>query len=193
MDIKLNISGSRFMKIIRYGIVLAAAALLAACGGSSSGSFQSGGSARMSIQTGDSEVETGESTTVTVSFQNSDKTPVTNGTTVTLTSSDPRIGLVAAMSDDSDGEVGGGTEAGASAHATTNGGKAYFMFSGGTNAGTVTLTASANNPAGSGSVTATAAVEVVEDPDAATVGLSVTGADTIPANEEGVEPCLGST
>src|SRR5690625_3837375 len=117
MDIKMNISGSRFMKTIRYGIVLAAVMLLAACGGSSSGSFQSGGSARMSIQTGDSEVETGESTTVTVSFQNSDKTPVKNGTTVTLTSSDPRIGLVAAMSDDSDGEVGGGTEAGASAQA----------------------------------------------------------------------------
>src|SRR5690625_7361380 len=162
MDIKMNISGSRFMKTIRYGIVLAAVMLLAACGGSSSGSFQSGGSARMSIQTGDSEVETGESTTVTVSFENSDKTPVKYGTTVTLTSSDPSIGQVAAMSDDSDGEVGGGTEAGASAQATTNGGKAYFMFSGGTDTGTVTLTASANNPAGSGSVTATAGIEVVQ-------------------------------
>jgi len=191
MDIKMNISGSRFMKTIRYGIVLAAVMLLAACGGSSSGSFQSGGSARMSIQTGDSEVETGESTTVTVSFQNSDKTPVKNGTTVTLTSSDPRIGLVAAMSDDSDGEVGGGTEAGASAQATTNGGKAYFMFSGGTNAGTVTLTASANNPAGSGSVTATAGIEVVQG-RGIKPGLDIKGARTMPANKDGVDPFLGS-
>src|SRR5690625_6295658 len=93
------------------------------------------------------------------------------------------------MSDDSDGEVGGGTEAGASAQATTNGGKAYFMFSGGTDTGTVTLTASANNPAGSGNVTATAKIEVVQGE--IKPGLSIQGSDTMPANKDGVDAFVG--
>ena len=144
------------MKIMRYGIILAAIGLLAACGGSSSGSFDNGGSASMSITVESAEVPTNSSIQVTVRFRNADGSAVADGTQVTLNSSNTNRGVVAAP----------GGASGASATTATAGGQANFTFTARSNTGTVTLTASGNNPSGSGTVSTTRDIDVVEDPDA---------------------------
>src|SRR5690606_18409854 len=124
-------SGFRFMKIFRYGIIVAASAILAACGGSSSGSFDNGGSANMSITAESSEVATNSTIQITVRFRAADGTAVSDGTEVTLNSSNTNRGAVAAVDDPQ--------AAGASATATTSGGVANFWFTARNNTGTVTL------------------------------------------------------
>ncbi|MDZ7791944.1 MAG: hypothetical protein U5L08_15885 [Xanthomonadales bacterium] len=171
------------MKTMRYGIILAATALLAACGGSSSGSFDNGGSASMSITVESAEVPTNNSIPVTVRFRTADSSAVPDGTTVTLNSSNTSRGVVAADE--------AGASSGASATATTSGGQANFIFTARSNTGTVTLTASGNNPSGSGTVSATRDIDVVEGGDGEP-RLEVSGASTMPANTEGVEIFLGS-
>src|SRR5699024_1408818 len=173
-------SGLRFMKTIRYGIILAATALLAACGGSSSGSFDNGGSASMSIAVESSQVATNSSIQVTVRFRAADGSAVADGTEVTLNSSNANRGVVSAM----------GESSGASASTTTSGGQANFNFTARSNTGSVTLTASAANPSGAGTVSATREIEVIEDPGAEG-RLQVTGARTMPPNTEGVEIFMG--
>lgn len=174
-------SGFRFMKIIRYGIILAAIGLLAACGGSSSGSFDGGGSATMSITVESTEVATGSSISVTVRFRAADGSAVADGTQVTLNSSNTNRGVVSTV----DGSSG------ASATTGTSGGQANFIFTARDNTGTVTLSASGNNPSGAGTVSATRDIEVIQDPDAEG-RLVVEGAETMPANKEGVGIFLGS-
>ncbi|NBD96131.1 MAG: hypothetical protein GVY11_06630 [Gammaproteobacteria bacterium] len=169
------------MKTIRYGIILAATALVAACGGSSSGSFDDGGSATMNITVGSAEVATNSSIQVTVRFRAADGSAVTDGTQVTLNSDNTNRGVVAAV----------GGSSGASATAATTGGQANFTFTARSDTGTVTLTASGNNPSGSGTITATRDINVIEDPDAEP-RLEIEGASTMPANTEGVEIFRGS-
>src|SRR5699024_7283274 len=169
--------------IIRYGIILAATAVLAACGGSSSGSFDGGGSASMSITVESGEVPTNSSMQVTVRFRAADGSAVADGTQVTLNSSNTNRGVVQAD--------GAGESAGASASATTTGGQANFIFTARSNAGSVTLTASGSNPSGAGTVSVSRDIEVVEDPDAQG-RLTISGASTMPANTEGVEIFMGS-
>lgn len=176
-------SGFRFMKIIRYGIILAAIGLLAACGGSSSGSFDGGGSATMNITVGSTEVATNSSINVTVRFRNADGSSVTDGTQVTLNSSDTSRGVVAADE--------AGASSGASATTTTSGGQANFIFTARSNTGSVTLTASGANPSGSGTVSTSRDITVIEDPDAE-ARLEIEGASTMPANNQDVEIFLGS-
>lgn len=171
------------MKIFRYGIIVAASAILAACGGSSSGSFDNGGTANMSITAESSEVATNSTIQVTVRFRAADGTAVSDGTEVTLNSSNTNRGAVAAVDDPQ--------AAGASATATTSGGMANFWFTARNNTGTVTLTASGANPSGSGTVSASITINVIEDPDAVT-RLEVSGSQSMPANSEGVEIFLGS-
>lgn len=171
------------MNIIRYGIILAATAVLAACGGSSSGSFNDGGSASMSITVESAEVPTNSSIQVTVRFRAADGSAVADGTAVTLNSSNTNRGVVSAD--------GGDTAAGASATATTSGGQANFIFTARSNTGTVTLTASGANPSGSGTISASRNIDVIEDPDAQG-RLEITGAGTMPANTEGVGIFRGS-
>jgi hypothetical protein len=183
MDNTSKQSGFRFMNIIRYGIILAATALLAACGGSSSGSFDNGGSASMSITVESSEVPTNSSIQVTVRFRAADGSAVADGTQVTLNSSNTNRGVVQA--------VDGDNAAGASATAPTSGGQANFFFTARSNTGTVTLTASGANPSGSGTVSTSRDVDVIEDPDAE-ARLEISGESTMPANTENVGIFLGS-
>ncbi|MDX1450295.1 MAG: hypothetical protein R3246_14690, partial [Acidimicrobiia bacterium] len=183
MNTTPKLSGFRFMKSIRYGIILVSAALLAACGGSSSGSFDGGGSASMSITVESAEVPSGSTIQVTVRFRNADGSAVSDGTQVTLNSSNTNRGVVSSTAD--------GSASGASATTTTTGGQANFFFTARSSTGTVTLTASGNNPSGSGTISATRTIDVVEDPDAEG-RLSVSGASTMPANTEGVDIFLGS-
>ncbi|NBB93880.1 MAG: hypothetical protein GVY32_12020 [Gammaproteobacteria bacterium] len=172
------------MKIFRYGIIVAATALLAACGGSSSGSFDNGGSASLTITSESSEVAQNATVQITVRFRNADGSTVSDGTEVTLNSSNTNLGEVAAVDDPS--------AATASATAATGGGVANFWFTAGTNStGTVTLTASADNPSGAGTVSASININVIEDPDAVT-RLSIEGSNTMPANPAGVGIFLGS-
>ncbi|WP_376692290.1 hypothetical protein [Wenzhouxiangella sp. EGI_FJ10409] len=171
------------MKIIRYGIILAATALLAACGGSSSGSFDNGGSASMSITVESAEVTTNSSMQVTVRFRAADGSSVSDGTQVTLNSSNTNRGVVAA--DES------GASSGASATTTTSGGQANFVFTARSNTGTVTLTASGSNPSGSGTVSASRDIDVIEGDDGE-ARLEVSGSNTMPANNENVEIFMGS-
>lgn len=183
MDNTSKHSGFRFMNTIRYGIILAATALLAACGGSSSGSFDDGGSASMSITVESGEVPTNSSMQVTVRFRAADGSAVADGTEVTLTSSNTNRGVVQAD--------GASDSAGASATATTTGGQVNFIFTARSNTGTVSLTASGANPSGSGTISTSRDINVIEDPDAEG-RLEITGASTMPANTEGVEIFMGS-
>ncbi|NEZ03047.1 hypothetical protein G4Y73_02655 [Wenzhouxiangella sp. XN201] len=169
------------MKIFRYSIILVTAALLAACGGSSSGGFDDGGSASMSITVESSEVATNSSTSVGVRFRAADGSAVADGTTVTLRSSNTNRGVVS--------PVGGSS--GESATATTSGGQANFTFTARSSTGPVTLTASGANPSGSGTVSTTREIEVIEDPDA-DARLEISGASSMPANNENVEIFMGS-
>lgn len=181
MNITLKNSGFRFMKIFRYSIILVTAALLAACGGSSSGGFDEGGSANMSITVESSEVPTNSSMPVGVRFRAADGSAVSDGTQVTLRSSNTNRGVVS--------PVGGSS--GESATATTSGGQANFTFTARSNTGPVTLTASASNPSGAGTVSTTREIEVVEDPDAQ-ARLEISGDSSMPANTENVGIFLGS-
>lgn len=181
MNITSKNSGFRFMKIFRYSIILVTAALLAACGGSSSGGFDDGGSASMSITVESSEVATNSSTSVGVRFRAADGSAVADGTAVTLRSSNTNRGVVS--------PVGGSS--GESATATTSGGQANFTFTARSSTGPVTLTASGSNPSGSGTVSTTLGIEVIEDPDA-DARLEISGANSMPANNENVEIFMGS-
>ncbi len=183
MNITSKNSGFRFMKIIRYGIILAATALLAACGGSSSGSFDNGGQASMSITVESNEVPTNSSIQVTVRFRQADGSAVSDGTQVTLSSDNTSRGVVAA--DES------GASSGASATTGTSGGQASFIFTARSDTGTVTLSASGSNPSGAGTVSTTRDIDVIEDPDAE-ARLEIEGDGTMPANTEGVEIFMGS-
>jgi hypothetical protein len=171
------------MKFLKHCAIAIAAATLAACGGSSSGSFDDGGSASMSISVESTEVAAGSSIQVTVTFRAADGTAVADGTQVTLSSSNANRGVVA-PADDSTGS-------GASASAPTSGGQASFIFTARSNTGSVELTASGANPSGSGTVTRSVTIDVIEDPDAEQ-RLEVEGASTMPANSEGVGIFLGS-
>src|SRR5690554_7358973 len=134
MILTIKNSGQRNMKIFKFGIIAAATALLAACGGSSSGSFDTGGSASMSISAESTEVATNSTIQVTVRFRNADNSAVSDGTQVTLNSSDASRGGVSAVDDPQ--------QAGASASTTTSGGVANFWFTARNNTGQVTLSAS---------------------------------------------------
>lgn len=171
------------MKTVRYGIIVAATAILAACGGSSSGSFDDGGSASMTINAESNEVATGTTVQVTVSFRAADGSTVDDGTEVTLNSENTNRGVVS--------DTEGSDSAGASASTGTSGGQANFFFTARDNTGTVTLTASGDNPSGAGTVSASIDIDVIDDPDSEP-RLEISGEDTMPANTEGVEIFLGS-
>ena len=137
----------------------------------------------MSITVESGEVATNTSIQVTARFRAADGSSVADGTQVTLNSSNSNRGVVAADE--------AGASSGASATATTSGGQANFIFTARSNTGTVTLTASGNNPSGSGTVSATRDIDVVEGGDGE-ARLEIIGANTMPANTEGVEIFLGS-
>ena len=182
------------MKMIRqFGIVIGVLAL-AACGGSSSDSLGGGGSGTLTA--------TAERTTVSANPQNRAPSPdspfsvqinvrvttatggtVVDGTSVNLASNNVARGVVSPV-DNPD-------QAGSSATATTSGGTARFLFTSGTETGTVRLDASAQNPGGSGTLTDSVTI-TVEPPAEDATRLSIDGAGSMPANKQGVPIFLGS-
>lgn len=188
MKFTMNNSGSRFMKTISYGLILATSMLLVACGGSSSGSFQSGGTPSLSITAGNTQVQARNTTQINVHFRGADGKSIADGTEVVLRSDNELRGLVSAHLED-DGEGGGSIgEASVSASASTVGGRASFTFIAGDQTGPVQLTASGTSPSGV-SVSAHLNMTVIA---AATPLLEISGASTMPANKEGVGIFYGS-
>jgi hypothetical protein len=179
-----NQPDTRSMKAIRYITIVMAAVLLAACGGSSSGSFDRGGSARMSITPDATEVATGSSVQVNVQFRTADGSPVNDGTEITLTSSNGNRGVVSPVGQPDQ-------SAGDSATAATTGGQANFWFTAQSRTGPVTLTASGPSPSGTGSTSTSISIDVIDDPSAQP-RLEIIGSQTMPANNQGVEIFYGS-
>ena len=178
------------MKAPRIFVALVSILLLAACGGSSSGSLETGGAARLTVSPVQSSLEAASecgsvSTQVNVRFTQANGTVVSDGTTVSLTSSNSNVGTVGPLNSDN----GSG-----SASATTSGGTAQFRFFSGSQAGQVTLTASGNNPAGAGTVTGSGVITVTastceppEPPPPAELKV-IPLASSIESNPQGLAP-----
>jgi hypothetical protein len=183
------------MKSIQYLGVFAAALILVACGGgSSNNSFGGGGTASLSISSASGTVtvnpqnfqpspDSPYTTQVTVQFRAANGQPVADGTSVTLSSSSAARGVVSPFNLP--------TETGSSATAGTAGGRAEFWFTAGGQSGTVTLTASAANPAGGAGLSAVITVNVVPG-DGSDDRLSIVGSSSMPTNEQGVPIFFGS-
>src|SRR5699024_683901 len=148
-------------------IILAATAVLAACGGSSSGSFDGGGSASMSITVESGEVPTNSSMQVTVRFRAADASAAADGTQGTLKARHSHRGGAQA--------VGAGESARGAGSAAAAGGHAQAIFTRRSAAGRVTLTASGPTASGAGRVPVSRDVGVVEDP-VAQGRLTISGA-----------------
>src|SRR6056297_3057885 len=196
--IKMNqnqITGIKTMKSIQYLGVLAIALILVACGGGSSNdSFGGGGNASLSVAPASPTVTVNPqnfapdpnsiyTTSVSVQFRTANGQPVADGTSVTLATSNPSRGVVSPIDEPA--------LTGSSATSPTAGGRAQFWFTAGEQTGTVTLTASAANPSGGAGLSATAQVNV-EPGAGGDERLALTGAPTMPSNEQGVPIFLGS-
>jgi hypothetical protein len=188
------LSKANVMNFLKLGLVMTATLILVACGGGSSGSFDAGREARMTVNPQASSVEANPSdfapdpngaftTQVDVRLVLANGDMAADGTTITLTSSSAPRGLISPLT--------APAETGASATATTVGGVAQFWFTAGRQTGMVTLTASTPNPAGSGTISSTAQIEVVPA-TSQTARLRIEGATTMPANAAGVPIFLGS-
>ncbi|MEN1727489.1 MAG: hypothetical protein AAGJ52_03525 [Pseudomonadota bacterium] len=183
------------MKSIQFLGVFAVTLILAACGGgSSNNSFGGGGTASLSVTTASGSVTVNPqnfspdpdgpfTTQITVFFRDASGQPVSDGATVTLTSSSAARGLVSPIDQPN--------QTGASASIGTTGGQAQFWFTAAGQTGTVTLTASAANPSGGSGITATAQINVVPGSDTED-RLTITGASSMPTNDRGVPIFLGS-
>ena len=175
------------MKTSKLLIACLATVVLVACGGGSSGSFDAGREARLTVSPMQSTLEAAAfecrpSTQVNVRFQQANGSSVADGTSVSLSTSSSAIGTVAPLS---------GGSPGGSASATTSGGTAQFRFFSGSETGQVTLTASGSNPSGVGTVTAANTVTVTESTcePPAQAELEVTPlASSIEANPRGLAP-----
>lgn len=183
----INIKGYAAMKAPKLILALFSLMLLAACGGSSSDSFSTGGAARLTVAPLQSSVEASAhecrpTVQVNVRFTQADGSPVADGTSISLSSSNSAIGTVGALS------AGSGS---GSATATTSGGTAQFRFFSGAQTGQVTLTASGNNPSGAGTVTGTGAMTVTEStcrrPTPAELSV-IPLASSIESNPQGLAP-----
>lgn len=183
------------MKMIRQlGLVMGVLALAACGGGSSDNSLGGGGTGSLSVSADQTTVTANSqnrapssdspfSVQINVRVTNATGGAVANGTSVSLASNNSARGVVS--------PVDNPEQAGSSATATTSGGTARFLFTSGAEAGTVRLDASAQNPGGSGTLTGsiTMTVEPADEDDSR---LSIDGAETMPANNQGVGIFLGS-
>ncbi len=178
-----------FMKTAQWLVACMAIIVLTACGGGSSGSFDAGREGRISITPLQASIEAAAfecrpSAQVNVRLVNANGTSVADGTVVSLSSSNSASGTVDSLQGDSPG---------GSATAPTSGGTAQFRFFSGTQPGPVTLTASATNPSGVGTVTATQVITVIpsscQEPQPR---LLILGDRTMPTNPAGVPIFLGS-
>ena len=201
MNLISNSTKGPVMKTAQWLAIVLAASLLVACGGGSSGSFDAGREAKLTVSPLASSIEVNQSnlaprlgapftTQVNVNMVLANGQPVSDGTPITLSSNVvARAGLSLVGVSGETGDVI--TPPSASATATTSGGRATFLLVGGVQTGPVTLTASSANPSGVGTLTATALVEVV----AATTPakrLRIEGSNTMPTNRAGVPIFFGS-
>lgn len=183
------------MKAIRLLGVLTASLVLAACGGgSSNNSFGGGGTANLSVTAASNTVtvnpqnfapdpDSPYTTQVTVRLRAANGTAVADGTSVTLASSNSSRGVVS--------PIDAPSETGSSATSPTSGGLAQFWFTAGEQTGTVTLTASAADPASGNNLSSSVQV-TVEAGTSDDQRLSVTGSSTMPTNTQGVPIFFGS-
>jgi len=183
------------MKALKYGILVASALIVAACGGSSSGSFETGGTARLAITVETSQVPANPqgfqpnpdrdfTIEVSVRFTRADGTIVTDGTSVTLSSSNSARGVVSSANTPD--------QTGSTASTGTSGGVARFLFTSGAQTGSVNLSASASNPSGSGSISSSITIQVVEaSDDSERVTLTINDSE-LPQNILGFQPAPDS-
>lgn len=183
------------MKAIQLLGVLTASLVLAACGGgSSNNSFGGGGTANLSVTAASNTVtvnpqnfapdpDSPYTTQVTVRLRAANGTAVADGTSVTLSSSNSSRGVVS--------PIDAPSETGSSATSPTSGGLAQFWFTAGEQTGTVTLTASAADPASGNNLSASVQI-TVEAGTSDDQRLSVTGSSTMPTNTQGVPIFFGS-
>ncbi len=183
------------MKAIQLLGILTASLALAACGGgSSNNSFGGGGTASLTINAASSSVTVNPqnfapdpdspfTTQINVRMRSANGTPVANGTSVTLTSSSASRGVVSPI--DSPDETG------STATSTTSAGLAQFWFTAGEQTGTVTLSASATDPASGNTLSANLQISV-EPGTADNQRLTILGSNTLPTNNQGVPIFFGS-
>ncbi|HMA98203.1 MAG TPA: hypothetical protein VKO38_01970, partial [Wenzhouxiangella sp.] len=182
------------MNYLKAGFAFFTVLTLVACGGGSSGSFDAGREARMTVTPQQSSVEANPSNLapdpdapftaqvdVRLVLANGDM--ANDGTSITLSSSSAARGVISPLS--------APAETAASATATTTGGVARFWFTASSQTGPVSLTASTQNPAGTGTLSASSQIEVVPASDQA-ARLRIEGGATMPANSVGVPIFLGS-
>jgi len=182
------------MRASQFFGVLAGTLFLAACGGSSDNSFGGGGTASLSIFATVTSVTVNSqdfapdpdgphTVQVTVRFRNATGGAVADGTSVTLSSSDSARGVVSPIDSPND--------TASSVNSPTSAGQAQFWFTAGSQTGTVTLTASAVDPASGNTLTATLRMTV--DPGVPdNERLTIQGEAKVPANKDGVPIFLGS-
>lgn len=194
MNPKSELKKGLAMKTARWIVACLAVGTLVACGGGSSGSFDGGREARLSVAPLASSVEANPSNLapnpnapftvqVNVNLTLANGGAPADGTTISLASSNASRGLISSTATPA--------VTGTSATATTSGGRASFWFTAGAQTGPVTLTASAANPSGVGNLSATASIEVV--PASAPANrLRIQGSNTMPTNRAGVPIFLGS-
>lgn len=183
--------------ISRWVLLTSILALLAACGGSSSGGFGSGGEPSITIQAsttsvpanpGDFQPDPDSEFTVPINVRVrlANGTSPADGTGVTLASSNGSVGVVSSTADP--------LETGTQAAAGTSGGTASFWFTSGPQEGTVTLTASVTlfiDDEGNQSYSDTLQITVTPN-DGAQGRLTISGSPTMPANTNGVPIFFGS-
>ncbi|MEE4638026.1 MAG: hypothetical protein V2J42_04745 [Wenzhouxiangella sp.] len=182
------------MKYLKAGLTVIAAMAIVACGGGSSGSFDAGRDARLTVSPQQESVEANPSdlapnpdasftVQIDVRLVLANGNMAADGTAITLSSSSAARGVLSTLAAPAD--------TGASVTTTTTGGVARFWFTSGRDTGSVTLTASTQNPSGVGSLSASAQIEVVPATDQGG-RLIIEGSSTMPANSVGVPIFLGS-
>ncbi len=187
----INMNMSKFLGVV------ACALILAACGGGSSNqSMGPGPSGSLQISTASGQVlanpegfapnpDSPHTTEIQVRFRQASGSNVADGTTVNLSTSNSSVGLVSPINDPA--------ASGSSAASTTAAGVARFWFNAGSQAGTVTLTASAANPAGGGNLSASLSITVAPNDGAGQRRIEITANDLeLPANVLNLQPAANS-
>jgi hypothetical protein len=185
------------MKAIRHLGLATGVLVLAACGGGSSdNSFGTGGRASLSIAADSNSVPANpqgfapspsspHTVQVTVRFNRATGGAVADGTNVNLSSSNANVGVVSPVDEP--------TDTGSTASSPTAGGQARFWFTSRDRTGNVTLTASASDPNGGGTISASLQMSVVDDDGTGPnrIEISVNESE-LPANVLGLDPAPSS-
>lgn len=136
---------------------------------------------------------------VNVRVVNDNGSPVLDGSVVNLISSDVELASVSALDDPDTTDINEFTGIFGQINAETSGGNATFFVTGGAATGTVTLTASSQDPFSRSNITSTIQINVIPNsnppppppPDEGRIELTL-DRSTLPANAAGILPFFGS-